>query len=152
MATKSKKKKNHFIDFLNMGCYPGCVFFCHGYSVDELYDTLRKLYKTGAWKEEMGVPIYLKALEGDEALLKDGKYFAIRRTLEHPKHGKKICHFILIFEEFKFTDDQMCKLAHECLHICQFYLPDVLDRNKEIEAEAYLHTHLMSQCLKLLRE
>lgn len=100
----------------------------------------------------MGESIYLKAIEGDEALLNDGKYFALRRVLEHPKHGKKICHFILIFDDFKFTDDEMCKLAHEVLHICQFYLPDVLNRDKEIEAEAYLHTHLMSQCLKLLRE
>ena len=25
----------------------------------------------------------------------------------------------------KFTDEQMCKLAHECLHICQFFFPKV---------------------------
>jgi hypothetical protein len=151
MATKSKKKKNHFIDFLNMGCYPGCVCFCHGYSVDELYAILEKLYSTKKWELEMGIPIYLKALEGEGSVLKKGKYFALKRVLTHPKYGEKRCFFILIFDDFKFTDDEMCKLAHECLHICQFYLPDVLNRDQEIEAEAYLHTHLMSQCLKLLR-
>lgn len=150
MATKSKTKK--FIDFLNMGCYPGCVLFAKGYTADEFYAQLAELYKKKKWGYELGVPLYLKAIEGDEATLKNGTYFALQRVLEHPKHGKKITHYILIFGDFKFTDEEMCKLAHECLHICQFYLPDLMDRNKEIEAEAYLHTHLMRQCLKLLRE
>lgn len=153
MKKSKSKKKNHFIDFINMGCYPGCVLFCHGYTADEFINTLRKLYKTGKWKAEEGAQTWLMGIENDrDTVFKDSKYFALRRVLEHPKFGKKICHYILIFDDFKFTDDEMCKLAHEVLHICQFYLPDVLDRDKEVEAEAYLHTHLMSQCLKLLRE
>lgn len=59
--------------------------------------------------------------------------------------------YIYIGEEFKFTDYEYCKLAHEVLHICQFLLPDFLDRNREFESEAYLHTHLMEQCLKAIR-
>lgn len=149
MRKKTKPKKNHFIDFINMGCYPGCVLFCHGYTADEFIATLKKLYKTGEWKAEKGAQTWLLGIEDYD--FKDGKYWALRRVLEHPKYGKKICHYILIFDDFKFTDEEMCKLAHECLHICQFYLPDVLERDKEIEAEAYLHTHLMRQCLNLLR-
>lgn len=59
--------------------------------------------------------------------------------------------YIIIKPLFDFSDKHMCYLAHECLHICQFFLKDILDRNREYEAEAYLHTHLMQQALKHLR-
>ena len=36
-------------------------------------------------------------------------------------------------------------LAHECLHLCQFHLPDFTNRDEEHEFEAYTHTHLMTQ-------
>lgn len=60
--------------------------------------------------------------------------------------------FFIIIPRFDFDDDDcFVKLAHEIVHICQFFLPDVLNRNTEIECEAYLHTHIMRQALKKLR-
>jgi hypothetical protein len=43
----------------------------------------------------------------------------------------------------------MQTLAHEMLHVCQEFLPDFLNRNDEMEAEAYFHSYLMESCYKL---
>jgi len=59
--------------------------------------------------------------------------------------------YIILTEEFDFSDYAYCKLAHEVLHICQFILPDILNRDREYECEAYLHTHIMMQCLNQIR-
>ena len=58
---------------------------------------------------------------------------------------------IIFIKIFDFSDWSMCTLAHECLHITQFMLPEILDRNREYECEAYLHTHIMEQALNKLR-
>jgi hypothetical protein len=43
----------------------------------------------------------------------------------------------------------MGTLAHETLHLCQEFLPIFLDRNKEMEAEAYFHSHIMEKIYSL---
>ena len=69
------------------------------------------------------------------------------------KDGKdKTFYFIIFMEVFDFSDWHYIKLAHECLHICQFFLPTVSQREQEHECEAYLHTHLMQQALNALRK
>lgn len=91
-------------------------------------------------------------LRDDKKLFDSCGYLACKRIIKNVKTGEtKTLFYIFIKGEFKFTDYEMVKLAHECLHICQFSLPDILDRDKENEAEAYLHSHLMHQILKLLR-
>lgn len=150
MATSKVKKK--MVRFLDMGTFPGTVLFSAGFTTEEFYAHIEKNYKTGRWAKQDGSEIWLDGIRGEKAKFATNNYWAAYRRLEHPKHGKKNCFYILIFDEFKFTDEEMIKLAHECLHICQFYLPDVLNRDQEIEAEAYLHSHLMRQCLKELRE
>lgn len=60
-------------------------------------------------------------------------------------------YFLILRDPFRFTDQEYCTLAHECLHLVQFRLMDILDRDAETECEAYLHTHLMTQILKHLR-
>ncbi|MBL8000181.1 MAG: hypothetical protein JNL32_16280, partial [Candidatus Kapabacteria bacterium] len=51
--------------------------------------------------------------------------------------------FIVLPNGFKGTKVDWCALAHECVHICQFILSNMLDRDKEVECEAYFHTYLM---------
>ena len=52
----------------------------------------------------------------------------------------------MIIKKFDITSpNDHAALAHECVHLCQFHLPDFFDRNMEVEFEAYTHTHLMKQ-------
>jgi len=147
-----KKKKLKLIEFLNMGSFPGLILLSVGHTYDELIKQLQKNYKTGNWeKDPSGLELWLFGIQGDERLLNNGKFFGLRRELTHPKFGTRYLYYIIL-QEFDFSDEHMVILAHECLHICQFHLPDILDRNKEHEAEAYLHTHIMRQCLEKMRK
>lgn len=96
---------------------------------------------------------WVKALS-DEPELFEGGWKAGRRDVEYIKTGDKQRYFFVIIPEGVDTKSghDLVKLAHECVHICQFYLPDVLDRNKEHEAEAYLHSHLMTQVIEHLED
>lgn len=131
----------HWLDF---GIFPGFCMFTNGYTYDEIMAFLNKHKKRS--KD------WISGLCNEKSLLDNGNYLAMRRDMENIKTGEsKTLFYIYTKEIFKFTDEEYCKLAHEITHICQFYLKDVLNRDKEIEAEAYLHTHLMRQCLKQLR-
>lgn len=126
---------------LDAGIFPFKIMLSSGFSYDEIIKELKK-QKCDEWA---------LGLRDDKELIGSGKNFALHRTITHTKHGESV-HFYIIFTDiFNFTDWSMCKLAHECLHICQFMLPLMLDRNKEFECEAYLHTYLMEQALKKLR-
>jgi hypothetical protein len=139
MAKKKVYKVLHWID---TGIFPATVMFTCGFKYDDIIKMLKKK-KAEHWHTGLG---------NDKELIDNGNYFALRRDIENSKTRKsKTLFYIIITEDFNFTDYEYCKLAHEVLHICQFFLPDCLDRNKEHEAEAYLHTHLMLQCLKVLR-
>lgn len=136
------KKSNKIIRYLNMGIFPGTVMFSCGFD----YDYIVKFYKKHKAKD------WLLGLQGDKELIDGGNFFALHREIYNSKTGEnKHLYYIILKQQFTFTDYEMCILAHEIVHVCQFFLKDILDRNKEIEAEAYLHTHLMQQCLKELR-
>jgi len=140
-----------FIEFLDMGIFPGTVLFAYGYEYDALIGTIDQQYKKKVWASNQ--PFWSLGIRDDKDLIDKGNYMALRRVLSHGNTGEeKVLFYLIIKEQFKFTDYDMCKLAHELVHICQFFLPDILDRNREIEAEAYLHTHLMEQALKHLRK
>lgn len=126
------------IESINMGIYPGYVLFSHGFNYDELMGELHK-FEDPNWF--LGV-----SEESDRELIEKGNYFALKRVVD----GRRL-YYIILTDEFKFSDYEYAKLAHECLHICQFHLPDLLDRDQEFESEAYLHTHLMLQCLAAMR-
>jgi hypothetical protein len=53
---------------------------------------------------------------------------------------------------FNFLDKDYVALAHEITHLIQFHLPDFCNRDREIEFEAYTHSHLMTQFLEKYRE
>lgn len=141
-ATKSKKS----ITWLPIGMFPGFLMVSVGLKYDEIMSRLKKLPNGENWA---------LALSEDRAKLEGNcKWFAFERTLVQQKSGAVAKHYyIILTEPFDFSDISMCKLAHEVLHICQFYLPDVISsRDREYECEAYLHTFLMDGCLQHFRK
>lgn len=126
------------ITSLNFGIYPGhCLFSC-GYTYEGIYRHFKKTNQE-----------WLGAIESKAEDIRLNKNMASKVVMENLKTGETKTFFFIVFHEcFDFTDYFYAKLAHEVLHILQFYTPDVFDRNREIEAEAYLHTHLMMQALR----
>lgn len=58
--------------------------------------------------------------------------------------------FIILRSGFEWNPDSYITLSHEILHLCQFYLKDFFGDERENEAEAYFHSHIMRQCLRFL--
>jgi len=138
----AKKKTYKVLHWLDTGIFPATVMFSCGFKYIEIMKMLKQK-KAEHW---------ISGISEDKALIENGNYLALKREIENLKTKEcKTLYYIIINEDFNFTDYEYCKLAHEVLHICQFFLPDCLDRNREYECEAYLHTHLMQQCLKILR-
>jgi len=135
-------------DFINHGCYPGYTLFSVGFP----YEDLLKILKTKKYSQE-GVNFWYEGLAHESELFSTGKWFALKRVIENKSKGlEKNLTYIIITEKFNYSDYDYCKLAHECMHIEQFFMQDILDRDKETEACAYFHTHLMEQCLKIIRK
>lgn len=135
-----KLKRTQVLSWIDCGIFPMSVMFSSGFSYSELMKLLNR--KNGEWWK-MGI-------KGDKELLCSAKWITLRRDVTHNNETKTM--FYIIFRDgFDFTDSHMSILAHEVLHVCQFGLPDILDRLKEHEAEAYLHSYLMEKILKVLR-
>lgn len=98
---------------------------------------------------------YVKFIEDNredlDGLDKDGNgvgqgVYIYRKSLE------KNCKLRMVILKYGFSPsnpEHMRTLAHEMLHVCQEFLPQFLDRNEEMEAEAYFHSYLMHSCYKL---
>lgn len=125
---------------LNAGIFYPKVLFCYKYEYDEILKELKKQKQFG----------WITAFECHKYLFEENArcFAAYSRIPDNKMEQGVLYYFIILRDEFKFKDIDYCKLAHECLHICQFILPDFLERDREIEAEAYLHTHLMTQGLE----
>lgn len=136
------KASGKYIETLDCGIFPCKVMLCIGFSYTEIMGWLKQ---GKAWDWSAG-------LSTCEQLLKDAPHAALYRLVDH-KDTKEERHlyYLISTKVFDFSDWSMVMLAHEIVHLCQFILPRILDRNKEIEAEAYLHSHLMQQALKILR-
>jgi hypothetical protein len=137
---KGKKVVQHMAG-IDTGIFPCRILFCHGFSYDEIMGKLKK----------QKAPDWVAGLADDKALIDGGRCFSLKREVENKQNQKVTLFYIIITRQFDFSDWDMCMLAHEVLHTCQFMLPDILDRDREFECEAYLHTHIMTQCLKILR-
>ena len=131
------KRSDKIIETLNTGIFPARVCFCVGFTYKEIIAHLKKAKAEEGW---------IKAIEGDESHIGSGQFHAMKRTYKTATY-----FYVIIIRTFDFSDWDMIMLAHELLHICQFLLPDMLDRDREYESEAYLHSHLMTQALKYLR-
>lgn len=136
------KKSKKGLCFIDTGIFPATIMVSCGFNYSEIKKILTKK-KASDW---------LAGLSEDEQFLQTGNWKAMKRVIEYKKFGKRTMFYIIIPELFDFSDHHYCLLAHEVLHICQFFLPDVLERGREIEAEAYLHTHIMKNCLMELRK
>lgn len=136
------KKPDKILQWLDTGIFPATVLFIHRFSYDETIKLLKKK-KAKGWLDAFGHAI--------QAHPSEIGCWANSTVMENLKTNETITYFFIRIPNFDFTDYDYCKLAHEILHLTQFMLPDLLDRNKEHEAECYLHTHLMKQCLKALR-
>ena len=134
-----KKKSDRHIYWLDTGIFPATVMFSCGFTYDEIMVELKKK-KATAW---------IEGISKDKELIDNGKYFSLSRNLENTKNDISL-FYIILKPRFTFTDFEMCILAHEILHTCQFLLPAILNRDREVEAEAYLHTYLMENILKIL--
>ena len=134
-------KADKVLYWLDMGCYPGHTVFVRGFSFDQVRNLMRRK-KANDWLDAFNFAVLNQSEKG---------CWANKTTMENKKTGEVKHYFFIYVHTFSFLDYDYVKLAHEVLHICQFYLPDILDRNKEHEAECYLHTHLMQQCLKIMR-
>lgn len=131
------------IGFIDCGIFPGDILFACGMSHAEI---VKYLSKSGDKEWISGLSEYQIRID-DNLSMGD----AICVTVENQR-TREIRHLqYIILTKFNFSDYHYCILAHEVLHICQFYLKDILNRQNETEAEAYFHTHVMSQCLELLR-
>lgn len=137
--------------WLDTGIFPATVMLSHGYDYKGIQKALKNtLKKKGVDKKQIG--LWSMGAENRQKEINESKYLAFSVEVKNSKSGANVnLYYIVLKKKFKFTDYDYCILAHEILHICQFFLPQVLDREREIEAECYLHTHLMSQCLKVLR-
>lgn len=69
------------------------------------------------------------------------------------------CGFYLMFlpafyqsylENPQYLTEYTLTVTHEVLHVCQSFLPKFLNRNKELEAEAYFHQMLSKAIMKEL--
>jgi hypothetical protein len=126
------------IEWINTGIFPATIMLSVGFDYHRIINELNEL-NAHEWVGPIDT-------EEDKALLEQGKNFALKR-----EHNGRTYFYIIFIDDFGFTDYEMCKLAHEVLHICQFMLPDFLDVLREYECYAYTHTHIMEQCLKKLR-
>jgi hypothetical protein len=123
------------IQSINHGIFPGFTMLIHGFTYKELMEEL-----PGEWRS---------GLEHDQELIENSTWLAMHRTVCEGESKKEL--FYIYIRSFNFSDYAFCQLAHECTHIASFFLRNVLDRNQEIEAEAYFHTHIMWQAIKHLR-
>lgn len=137
----NKPKKVDIISWINTGIFPATIMFVQGFTYEKVVAYLKK-EKAEVWQ---------LAFEDCKDVAATGCWFASKRTLDHKANGKRVCYFIVINGYFDFSDYDYCRLAHEVLHICQYMMPDFLNRMQEHEAEAYTHTHIMQQCLKKIR-
>jgi hypothetical protein len=134
------------LEWIKMGMFPGFIMFSVGNTYEEIIKRLDKLPSGAEWK--LGLSEDAEKLNGES-----GHIHAMKRGTVNTKTGEQKTYFYIIFlKQVPLNDLTFVQVAHEVLHICQFFLPDVLDRNKEYECEAYLHSFLMEHCIDKLRK
>lgn len=137
------------IEWIKLGQFGGYLMFSCGNDYNEIMARLcrKDLNKKEAAKWKAGI-----ANEIDLINNKKSWGTALKRVIENKKTGDSVTLFYIIIKGFDGSSEAFIKLAHECVHICQFFLPDLLDRDREIEAEAYFHTFIMQECIKAIGE
>lgn len=115
--------------------------FTAGYSFKQICKELKK----------QKLPNWLECFKQTEYLFEPTcAGFASTRTLSID--GREYTfNFICLRDDFDFSDQHHATLSHEVIHIVTNNLSDLLNIVKENEAFAYTHTHILTQCYKVLR-
>lgn len=125
-----------------MGMFPASVCFISGFKYRQIVSDLKKKKRARLW---------LAGIRSEKEIIKSSEWLSLFKTLEVGKNKTDVKLYYIIIKDFRFTDMCYVRLAHEVTHICQFFLPRVLNRDEEHEAEAYLHSYIMERCLNSLR-
>jgi len=147
---KTKKLPEKHVVWLDHGCYPGKTLFINGYNYKDTITYLRDLLKTEQVNKEL-LKAWIKVVQEFKSTHESYNWFCGECEIFDTKTriNKKFT-LVVLPTGFDGTDEDYCRLAHELIHLGQFYLSNVLDRNVEIEAEAYFHTYMMMQVLEVL--
>jgi len=130
------------ISTLNFGSFPGKILFSAGYTYEEVCQELKK-QKTLGW---------LTAFQDCKYLAQpDVAGFSSKRILTNKGKEYEFC-FVFLRDVFNFSDRNHIVLSHEVIHICTHHLSPMFDIAKENEAFAYTHTHILTQCYKVIRD
>lgn len=124
--------------FIKNGIFHGYTLFVCGYSYKQMLDRLNE-YEEKSWFNAVNHSKAKELFEDAHACCR----VEINDSINFP--------IVFIRNGFRNKRDDFVVLAHELIHLNQFYLSDFIDRNKEIECEAYFHTYMMNECLNALK-
>jgi hypothetical protein len=128
-------------DFVKLGHFPASCLVAYNMTHKELCSALKR----------RKYPDWVAALEGDERRFEDNTCYGMWRSA---KRGNKTtnCFFILLKDYVKLNDFGYTLIAHEVLHVVQF-VSEFVSANviEEKESSAYLHSHLMTETIKIVR-
>lgn len=134
-----KPKSVDMITTVDFGIFGGKIMFSCGYSFKQL---IKELKKQECYDWAKG----LKKKKDEDGVAGHAFVRNVKRK------GSKTTHYYLCLpKSWTWTDDEYVTLAHEALHLCQYKLSEILNRDVETEAEAYTHTHIMKQILSRLK-
>lgn len=138
---ETKPKGISLFTTIDFGTFDGKILFSCGFQIKELIAELSK-QDCGEWN---------KGLKIDSKMFHKGACAYASKYNFNVDGEKRTYYYLIIKDPFNFTDQEYTTLAHECLHLVQFRLIDILNRDNELECEAYLHSYLMNKCLSHLR-
>jgi len=131
---------NCTVKWIDFSWFEGCVMLSCGNDYEWLLNKYGKIF-----------PTWVKPLEEHKSLF-DTCWGFVHRHQWKREDGKQMAHFWLIIKDpFTFSDEDMVNLAHEVLHVAQFVLSEKINRDQDVEFEAYFHSYIMRECLKALR-
>ena len=131
------------LTWVNMGCFPGSCLVSSGHD----YDSLKKEL------DDLSAHNWFTPLAKSKSDINnpDVEGTVFRKLFRRKGQSSCVFYYLILSKPFDFSDQAYITLAHECLHVVQYALVPILNRDNEAEAEAYLHSHLMAQCLKAFR-
>ncbi len=130
------------IKWLDCGIFHGAVLFSVGFEYEKILAQCKK-EKANDW---------ICAVQAKEDMYRNAFGFCSVVTIENPRGIEKRMPIIHLKNAFVWNNAEHHKvLAHEILHLCQFYLPDFIGGRHENECEAYFHSHIMKQCYDVIK-
>lgn len=105
------------------------------------------------WVTKNADKLYLATVKDEDnaLIIKNGSGLTVCQTFSHPKHYDQTRYIIWLRSLDMRSNYDISVLFHEITHLSQFFLPKVLDRNKEIEAEAYFVGYVAKQIMDIVR-